>query len=138
MTTRSSDMVRPQVVVDDLAGDESKISAPKKAFQRFRNRQPKYGSLRVGPQFDRTRTSPTFMNGHVGQTARGQLPDCRLAVDVVDHFQIQIGGEVEMRLQLHRVGDPLLVRHGGGDNINAVAFDLPNDQITSKGKLRLG
>src|ERR1700726_1028807 len=85
-TTRSSDMVCLQVVVDDLAGDESEISAPEKAFQRFRNRQPKYGSLRVRPQFDRARTSPTFMNAHVGQMARGQLPDCRRAVDMVDDF----------------------------------------------------
>src|ERR1700730_17447980 len=138
MTTRSSDMVRPQVVVNDLARDESEISAPEKAFQRLQNRQPKYGSLRVGPQFDRTRASPTFVNGHVGQTARGQLPDCRLAVDVVDHFQIQIGGEVEMRLHLRRVGEALLVRHGGGDHIDAVALDFSYDQIASKGKLRLG
>src|ERR1700687_2603866 len=138
MTTRSSDMIRPQVVVDDLAGDESEISAPEKAFQRFRNRQPKYGSLRVRPQFDRTRTSPTFMNDHVGQMARGQLPDCRRAVDMVDDFQVQICGEVEMRLHLRRIGDALLVRHGGGDNIDAVALDFSNDQIASKGKLRLG
>jgi hypothetical protein len=58
-------MVRPQVVVDDFAGDESEISAPEKAFQRFQNRQPEHGSLRIGPQFDRTWATPTLMNDHV-------------------------------------------------------------------------
>src|SRR6478752_2158968 len=105
MTTRSSDMIHLQVVVDDLAGDESEISAPEKAFQWFQNRQPKYRSLRVGPQFDRTRASPTFVNYHVAQTARGQLPDCRRAIDMVDNFQVQIDREVEMRLHLGRIGD---------------------------------
>src|ERR1700676_2881809 len=127
MTTRRPDMIHPQVVVDDLAGDESEISAPEKAFQWFQNRQAKYGSLRVGPQFDRTRTSPTFMNDHVAQTARGQLPDCRRAIDMVNNFQVQIGSEVEMRLHLRRIGDALLVRHGSGDHIDSVALDLAHD-----------
>src|SRR5690349_9001068 len=50
-----------QVIVDDLAGDESEIGAPVEGFERLDHRQAKHRRLGVGAQFDRRGPTPAFV-----------------------------------------------------------------------------
>ena len=90
--------------------DEREVGAPVKTVEHIDDRQAMNGGLSVRAQFDGARSTPAFVHADVRQSTRGQLPDRRAAIDVIDRLQVDVEGEIKVPRQVVETVRPLLRR----------------------------
>src|SRR5580704_3336666 len=90
------------------------------------------GGLGVGTQFDGAGPAPAFVHADVRQSPCGQLTDGGAAVDLIDRFQVDVEGEVEMSCQAVETVRPLSRRNGSGQHVDPVAPDDADGKVAAQ------
>src|SRR5271166_303057 len=114
---------RSEVIVNNAPRHECEVGPPVKTVEHIDDRQPMNGGLSVRAQFDGARPAPAFVHADVRQSPCSQLTDGGAAVNLIDRFQVDVEGEIEMSCQAVETIWPLSRRHGSGQHVDPVAPD---------------
>src|SRR5271154_472215 len=115
--------------MQDAPADQAEVGAPVEALQEGANWEPVERRGRRGPDLHGARSLVALVQVDVGEVARGQLPDGRAAVDVVDNLEVDVGDQVDAAAEPLEAARGGLVLHGPGEDIKAVVTDPADMQV---------
>src|ERR1700677_411600 len=118
-----------QVVMQDTPADQAEVGAPVKTLQEDADREPVERRCRRGPDLHGARSLVALVQVDVGEVARGQLPDGRAAVDVVDNLEVDVGDQVDAAAEPLEAARGGLVLHGPGEDLKAAVTYPPDMQV---------